>query len=212
VLILASASKARHSLLNQAGVNHQIMVSDIDEGCFENSEITLLVQRLSFAKAEEVFARVRSLNSRNNIFEKPLAVLGCDSLFEFKGDIFGKPSTNEEAFERWKRMSSEKGEIHTGHTLLFSPCIRKDQMDSSFSKVIKGVVSTSVYFEDLSDEEIRTYVDNGESLKCAGGFAIDGKASMFIKKIDGCYSNVIGLSLPWLRNAFNKVSASGNYF
>tara|TARA_B100000700_G_C14793516_1_gene737049 strand:+ start:164 stop:802 length:639 start_codon:yes stop_codon:yes gene_type:complete len=209
VLILASASKARQELLNKAGVNYKIMVSDIEESDFDDSDITLLVQKLSFAKAEKVLSRIINQKSKNNAFDKAFAVLGCDSLFEFKGEIFGKPSSKEEAFDRWKRMSAEKGVIHTGHTLLFTRFPNEEYINSKSFKVIEGVVSTSVYFEDLSDNEIINYVNTGESLKCAGGFAIDGKASIYIKKIEGCYSNVIGLSLPWLRNSMDKVFLSG---
>ena len=97
------------------------LVSDIDEGIFCEPDITNLVQQLSMAKAEDVVSRIASQESEKNIYEGADAVLGCDSLFEFKGEIFGKPSNNEEAFDRWKRMSSEKGVIHTGHTLIFNP-------------------------------------------------------------------------------------------
>ena len=204
MLILASASEARQSLLTQAGVNFQVIVSNVVESEFDFPEITQLVQELSFAKAEEVIFRITNRTLENHAFDNSFAVLGCDSLFEFKGEILGKPSNKEEAFTRWKRMSSEQGILHTGHTLFYRSFEKKENRDIYSLQVIKGVVSTAVFFEELSDEEISNYLDTDEALKCAGGFAIDGKASLYIKKIDGCFSNVIGLSLPWLKNALKN--------
>ena len=69
------------------------------------------------------------------------------------------------------------------------------------TKKIKKTVSSKVYFSELHDEEIRNYVDSLEPLNCAGGFALEGRGGKYIEKIEGCYSNVMGLSLPWLRKS-----------
>ena len=77
-------------------------------------------------------------------------------------------------------------------------CIR----DST--ETIKKTVSSRVYFSKLEDWEIKTYVDSLEPLNCAGGFALEGKGGKYIEKIEGCFSNVMGLSLPWLRKSLIK--------
>ena len=95
-------------------------------------------------------------------------------------------------------MSGEFGILHTGHTLL------SGKFDST-SKIFKGfgstkeTVSSRVYFSKLQDLEIKSYVDTNEPLYCAGGFALEGIGGKYIEKIEGCFSNVMGLSLPWLR-------------
>ena len=74
----------------------------------------------------------------------------------------------------------------------------------SVTKIIKKTVSSKVYFSKLRNKEIKKYVDSLEPLYCAGGFAIEGKGGKYIEKIDGCFSNVMGLSLPWLRKSLIK--------
>ena len=128
----------------------------------------------------------------------PLEILGCDSIFEFKGEAYGKPEDKEEAFIRWKKMSGEFGFLHTGHTLIIG---NFDSTSNIFTitETIKQTVSSRVYFPKLNDFEIKSYVDTLEPLYCAGGFALEGIGGKYIEKIEGCFSNVMGLSLPWLR-------------
>ena len=95
-------------------------------------------------------------------------------------------------------MSGEFGFLHTGHTLIIG------NFDSSLNKfkiteIIKKTISSRVYFSNLEDWEIKSYVDTNEPLYCAGGFALEGIGGKYIEKIEGCFSNVMGLSLPWLR-------------
>ena len=130
-------------------------------------------------------------------------ILGCDSIFEFKGEAYGKPADKEEAYRRWSKMSGEFGYLHTGHTLLFSTFDSRSKL-LRLTKKIKKTVSTKVYFSKLQNEEIKSYVDSLEPLYCAGGFALEGKGGKYIEKIDGCFSNVMGLSLPWLRKSLIK--------
>ena len=75
-----------------------------------------------------------------------------------------------------------------------------------FNCYIQDVVSTRVEFNDLTSQEIEEYASTAEPFDCAGGFALDGEGAMLISGIKGCYSNVIGLSLPWLRKALIKAS------
>ena len=129
---------------------------------------------------------------------QPIEILGCDSIFEFKGEAYGKPSNKEEAFIRWKKMSGESGFLHTGNTLIIGNFDSTSKI-YKITEIVKKTVSSRVYFSNLEDWEIKSYVDTNEPLYCAGGFALEGIGGKYIEKIDGCFSNVMGLSLPWLR-------------
>ncbi|WP_269623223.1 nucleoside triphosphate pyrophosphatase [Prochlorococcus marinus] len=206
MLILASASKARRSLLNQLSINFEVMVSNIDEENSQFRNIKDLVQRLAIAKAQFVQSEIESNYNDLSKNKKILGVLGCDSLFEFNGEIFGKPKNVFEASQRLKMISSQSGVLHTGHCLAYRRINKANKREESFEGLIKGVVSTSIDFCEISDDFIDYYVNTLEPLKCAGGFSIDGKGSTIIKGINGCYSNVLGLSLPWLWDSLDKAS------
>ncbi len=198
MLILASASKARRNLLEQAGISHQVVVSDVDEKKFHHDDPMKLVNSLAEAKAEAVAVKIFE-NSKDSL-QQIRAVLGCDSLFEFQGEVFGKPVDANEAIMRWERMSGGSGFLHTGHALKYRDS-KPDCFDQiGYHGLIKYCVSTRLHFEYLNTSEIEDYVASGEPMQCAGGFALEGRGGLFIRAIEGCYSNVLGLSLPWLRN------------
>ena len=201
MFVLASASRARHALLCNAGILHKIIVSDVDEKKIKNTDIKKLVQTLSCKKAESVFFKLLYELKKEQSGPNHLAVLGCDSLLEFKGQVYGKPINAEEAISRWKLMSSNTGIIHTGHCLIYKkPFCEKNKVNKPFD-FLEGVVSTKVRFSRVSNIEIEEYVNTGEPIKCAGGFSLEGLGGSYIDGLEGCYSNVIGLSLPWLRKA-----------
>ncbi len=208
MLILASASDARRRLLQQAGISHRIMISGFDEEMIYHPDPKKLVQKIAQAKAETVVKKLFLEDSEEEITNHEfIAVLGCDSVFEFEGQIFGKPRDAAEAKLRWQRMSSSKGVLHTGHALLTTASCHKGIRRALESDVIKECISTVVHFSELTMLEIQTYVDSGEPLNCAGGFALEGHGGLFIDRLEGCYSNVIGLSLPWLRKALLNIRA-----
>lgn len=183
VLLLASASPARRRLLEQAGVPHRVRVSGVDEDQIHHADPAELVRLLAEAKATAVAQELDPVADA-----EITAVLGCDSVLSFEGQVFGKPSSPVEAIERWQRMAGRCGSLLTGHCL-----IRRGQPD------VLACVETLVRFAPLSKAEIEAYVASGEPLQCAGGFALEGRGGLCIEGLDGCYSNVIGLSLPWLR-------------
>ena len=205
MLILASASKARAGLLNQVGIPHRVMISGVNEEAFTNPDHIELVLSLAHAKAERVSNSLKEsfLDHFENTNES-YPILGCDSVFEFQGEIFGKPRNLKEAFYRLQKMSSKSGWIHTGHALLYKKSLleKKNQFESE-EKILK-VISTRIYFSEFTSDQILEYVNTGEPMKSAGGFAIEGKGASLIKGIDGCFSNVIGLSLPWLVATLSK--------
>jgi septum formation protein len=124
-----------------------------------------------------------------------LLVLGCDSVLAVGGEIYGKPANIEEAIARWQTMRGQLGQLYTGHALI----------NVSTDQILVYSQTTNVYFANISDSEIKDYVDTGEPLNCAGCFAIEGKGGLFIEKLEGCHTNVIGLSLPLLRKMIQEL-------
>jgi septum formation protein len=177
--VLASASPARKRLLQSIGIEPTVCVSNFDESQVQSRDPVLLVQVLAQRKAERVSPK----------FDSSL-VMGCDSVLAVNGEIHGKPANAEEAILRWQEMRGNIGDLLTGHVLI----------DTSKNRMLVRCQITKVYFANISDNEIKAYVATGEPLNCAGAFALEGKGSVFVEKIDGCHSNVIGLSLPLLRH------------
>lgn len=177
--VLASASPARLKLLQTVGIDPLVYQSNFDESAIQKENTIDLVQTLAQCKAETVAPQISDA-----------LILGCDSVLEIDGEIYGKPENPEEAIIRWRKMRGNNGTLYTGHALI----------DQRKEKQLIRCGITQVYFADLSDAEIVAYVSSGEPLKCAGCFALEGKGSLFVEKIEGCHSNVIGLSLPLLRN------------
>ncbi|BAY32063.1 maf protein [Nostoc carneum NIES-2107] len=177
--VLASASPARRRLLQTVGIEPIVYPSDFDESQIQLNDPNQLVQTLSLQKAETVVPQ----------FESAL-IMGCDSVLALNGEIHGKPANVDEAIARWKIMQGSFGDLYTGHTLI----------DLTQNRTVVKCQVTRVYFGKMSDRDIQAYVATGEPLKCAGAFAIEGFGSFFVEKIEGCHSNVIGLSLPLLRH------------
>ena len=196
-LVLASASPARLATLRAAGVEPVVQVSDVDEdaalaaaeavhGALAPADVALLLAR---AKAEDV-ARARAATD-----EPEDLVLGCDSVLELDGEVHGKPADAAVATARWQRMRGRSGVLHTGHWLVDD----RDPDDGGTSGALGATASTTVHFADLDDDEIASYVATGEPLRVAGAFTLDGLGAPYVRAIDGDPSNVVGVSLPLLR-------------
>ena len=205
MLILASASQSRKNLLKNSNFNFIQIPSEFDESLIKEENIQELTLKLSSSKAKYLLKKLQEDLSITSKFSG-IDILGCDSIFEYKGEAFGKPSNKKEAFERWKNLSGSYGYLHTGHCLFFCD-ITENKKAIILRKDIKNVISSKIYFSKLSNEEILEYVETLEPLKCAGGFALEGIGGKYIERIEGCFSNVMGLSLPWLRRKLisNKI-------
>ena len=186
-IVLASASPSRLRLLTSAGIKPTVVVSGVDEEDVAYSQLTPreLVTALAIVKAHTV----------RSLIEYPALIIGCDSTFEFEGESLGKPGSAVNAIARAKRLRGNSGLLHTGHCII----------DTEKEIEISDVATTRVHFANMTDEEIEGYVATGEPLHVAGGFTLDGISAPFIAKIEGETSNVIGLSLPLLRNAVNQL-------
>ena len=198
MLILASSSKSRKQLLKNADIQFIQLASSFDESSIIEKNIINLASELSYSKAKNSLEKIENSDFILNCDFSSLEILGCDSIFEFKGQAFGKPSNKEEAYQRWLLMSSNYGYLHTGHTILF--CELKNNMkEIVLKKEVREVISSKITFANLQKEEIKNYVNSNEPLNCAGGFPLEGRGGKYIERVDGCFSNVMGLSLPWLR-------------
>jgi septum formation protein len=186
-IVLASQSTSRRRLLESAGLEPKIIVSFVDEETEFFNQMTPedMVIALAITKAHTV---------RDQI-DFPAIIIGCDSTFDVDGVSFGKPETPEVAIARAKKISGRSGLLHTGHCII----------DTSQGREIADRVTTKVTFSEMSDQEIEDYVQSGEPLKVAGGFTLDGFGSPFIPIIEGDYTNVVGISMPFLREAMKTL-------
>jgi septum formation protein len=187
-LVLASASPARLATLKAAGLEPSVVVSGIDESQVTGLAPADLAQRLAELKCAAVAAEVGGGR----------LVLGCDSVLELDGEALGKPADPDEAVRRWRAMRGRSGVLHTGH------CLR----DTTADREATGTGSTVVHFAEVTDEEIAAYVESGEPLHVAGAFTIDGLGGAFVTRIEGDHHNVVGLSLPLLRDLVAELGHS----
>lgn len=188
-VVLGSSSPARLGLLRAAGIDPRVVVADVDEDSiaqgWDQSDAAGLVQELADAKSAAVLDRVQPVTT-------PTIVITADSLFRFDGEVLGKPGTAQTARIRLSRLSGRAGHLLTGHTVAV--------MRSSDAPVVaRAVAATEVRFAEFDDRELAAYIATGEPLNVAGGFTLDGLAAPLIQGITGDPSNVIGLSLPLLR-------------
>lgn len=189
-IVLASQSTSRRRLLEDAGLKPTIVVSHVDEETefFNAMNPKDMVIALAIAKAHTV----------REMVDYPAIIIGCDSTFEVDGASFGKPGTADVARERAKKISGRSGILHTGHCII----------DTEKGIEIADRVSTRVTFSVMSDLEIEDYIASGEPLHVAGGFTLDGFGSPFIPVIEGDYTNVVGISMPFLRSAMAQLGYS----
>lgn len=195
LLLLASSSAGRRSILERAGIAFSARAADLDEdallaeaGPLDPAEAVLLLAR---EKAHAVTAAS----------EGGYVVLGCDSMLELDGQILGKPHTAERAIARWQDMRGRTAVLHSGHWLVDD----RDTEDGGTGATFGETASTAVTFADLSDEEIVTYAATGEPLGVAGAFTIDGLGGPFIERVEGDPHAVVGLSLPLLRRLLGQI-------
>lgn len=195
--VLASRSPARAKTLRSAGIEPVIIPSGVDEEAFtarydvaRPSDVALMLAR---AKCEAVAASP-------NIPDDAI-VLGCDSVLDLEGRALGKPADSADAVKRWHTMRGRTGILHTGHWLIDA---RQGGGQTSWGTV----ASTTVEFAHLSDDEVAAYVSTGEPLHVAGAFTVDGLGGAYVRSIDGDFHNVVGISLPVLRDMLREIDVS----
>ncbi|WP_243056934.1 nucleoside triphosphate pyrophosphatase [Nocardioides sp. SR21] len=189
-LVLASASPARLQTLRNAGIEPVVIVSGVDESQLDGLPPAELALQLAELKCAAVAAR-------DDIPQGAL-VLGCDSVLDLDGVALGKPDDAEEAVRRWQQMRGRSGVLRTGHSL----------RDTATGRVAAATASTTVHFADVSDDEVAAYVATGEPLVVAGAFTVDGLGGAFVTGIEGDHHNVVGVSLPLVRELVAELGHS----
>jgi len=189
-IVLASQSTSRRRLLESAGLKPTIIVSNVDEETefFNAMTPADMVIALAVTKAHTVREQI----------DYPALIIGCDSTFDVDGVSFGKPGTPDVARDRAKAISGRSGLLHTGHCII----------DTAQGREIADRVTTKVTFSEMTDQEIEDYIASEEPLHVAGGFTLDGFGSPFIPTIEGDYTNVVGISMPFLRSAMSQLGYS----
>jgi septum formation protein len=184
-LVLASASPARLATLRNAGVEPEVLVSGVDESVVAAPSPAELAQALAALKAEAVAGTLAD----------DALVLGCDSLLELDGRPLGKPGSADAAAQRWREMRGRSGVLHTGHVLI----------DTVSARSARRTLSTVVHFAEVTDEEIDVYAGTGEPVAVAGAFTIDGLGGWFVTGVEGDPHNVVGVSLPAVREMVREL-------
>lgn len=201
-LVLASASPARATLLRSAGVTPLIRTSRVDEEALiatygpRAGDPDWVTQQLARAKALDVVATLRAEHFTTDSGHgmgsagRRALVIGADSMLSFADQVLGKAATAEEVRRRWAAMAGRTGSLVTGHTLV----------DLATGDRAEATVATTIRFGRPDPVELEAYIATGEPLAVAGSCTIDGLGGPFIAGIDGDHTNVVGLSLPTLRD------------
>ena len=180
-IILASRSPRRAELLTAAGISFEVLAADIDEAPQPSELPVAYVERLAIDKARAVLAL------------RPHArVLGADTTVTVDGHILGKPRDADDAARMLRMLSGRAHDVHTGVALV------------SAAGVCSAVETTRVWFTPMTDEDIAWYVATGEPEDRAGAYAIQGLASRFVPRIEGSYSNVVGLPVAMVSSILKR--------
>lgn len=179
-LILASASPRRRALLAQLGLDCQCVSAEIDESPRLDESACDCVRRLALAKAQQVRARI----DRNQVSTaaSPRLILAADTAVTVDGEPLGKPADAAEAARMLALLSARWHQVITGVALLGRQC-------HNFS------VTTRVLFRRIEPAEAQVYWASGEPRDKAGGYGIQGLGALFVARIEGSYSNIVGLPL-----------------
>lgn len=185
-IVLASQSPRRRELLGRLHIPFTVLPAKgeekIQDGPPEN-----VVMDLARQKAAEVFALKRDDDNR----EKPLFIIGADTIVVFNNEILGKPRDREHAYEMLRMLSGSTHQVYTGVCLIRGGAM-SEAVDNCFYE------KTDVSFAPLTDEEIWDYIDSGDSFDKAGGYGIQGDFAVYVKGIYGDYNNVVGLPVARL--------------
>ncbi|MDE7404244.1 MAG: Maf family protein [Lachnospiraceae bacterium] len=192
-IVLASASPRRRELLEQIGMEFEVIPSDIEEKV-ESRVPCEMVMELSGMKAMDIFEKL-PLEKRTSV-----VVAGADTVVAFKERIMGKPFDRKNAEEMLSLLQGKTHQVYTGVTLVWQK--EKEEPPSKLSFYEK----TEVSMYPMSMQEIGRYVDTGEPMDKAGAYGIQGKCAAFIKEICGDYYNVVGLPIGRLYQEIKKIN------
>lgn len=208
-IILGSASPRRRELLEQIGLEFEIVVSDAREH-YKSTRPEEIVRELALMKAEHVAKEVeRREKERAEQASIPgldtgeahlrnVVILGADTIVVRDGQILGKPSDEEAAFSMLKSLQGRMHQVYTGVAVL-------DFDGSGSLRTISHAEETKVYVHEMTDEEIRRYIAVGESMDKAGAYGVQGRFAAYIDRIEGDYYNVVGLPVAYLYHTVKEL-------
>jgi len=200
-LVLASASPRRADLLRAAGYMFDTLAVDLDEGVkageLPEAYVARLAREKSAAALQRFAARAQTCGGHERAALHDVVVLGADTTVVVDGEILGKPAGDHESVAMLQKLSGRRHQVLTGISL------------RTASGEWGRVETTSVYMVELGAEDIAWYVASGEGRDKAGGYAVQGLASRFIPRIDGSYSNVVGLPVAAVAALLREVIMAG---
>lgn len=180
-IFLASSSPRRIELLNQIGIVHTPIKTNVDETFPEGMKPEQAVSTLAFKKARSISKNIDGI------------IIGADTIVSYNGEFLGKPKTELMNYSMLKKLSGNVHEVWTGLAVIKG------------NRQICASTKTEVEFRYISDEEIEEYIATKEGIDKAGGYAVQGIAAKFVKRIDGEYTNVVGMPLCMLSEILNKL-------
>ncbi len=182
-IILASSSPRRRELLRLVGLEPEILVSSVEETKRQGESVRDFVRRVAIQKGKEVY--------KEEFYDIP--VVSADTIVYINRTILGKPVNRQDAFLMLQTLSGNVHEVITGVSVLYK------------GESCYDLSATKVYFTKLSAKEIDFYLDNDEYADKAGAYGIQGKASVFVEKIAGCYFNVVGFPINLFYNMLKNI-------
>lgn len=186
MIILASTSKRRIRLIKKITNNYKCIKPLINEDNFNYLNNSILSKELAKLKAYSIY---------NDEFKNDL-IISADTIVIYRNKILHKPKSREEAFNTLKKLSANKHIVLTSYTLLYQ------------DKEINNTIKTSVFFKNLSDEEINNYLDMNTYKDKAGGYGIQNRKYKFVEKIVGSYNNVVGFPIEYITKDIKKIGYS----
>ena len=184
-LLLASASPRRREILERLGFEFDILPADVDED---------IVPWDDPAKSAGLLAELKAVDAQSRRPRR--TIIAGDTIVVCGGERLGKPAGPGEAEEMLKKLSGREHEVITGLALIAPPNLR----------IIKAE-TTKVLFRELGGREIKQYIETREPFDKAGAYAIQGHASAFVERIEGCFFNVVGLPVPLLFRMFRELES-----
>ncbi len=169
-----------------AGLKLDVKFADIDESRFDKEPVSKFAIRVALAKAEKIAAT-----------EDNAIVIGVDTVIALSNHVFGKPKNRDEARRFLKALSGKWHKAYSGTVVI----------DSLRKKTLKKLVVTKVKFSKLSDNDIDWYISTGEPMHAAGAYSIQSQGRALIESVNGCFTNVIGVSIPVIIKMLNNLKA-----
>lgn len=187
-IVLASGSPRRRELLSHLKIDFRVTTSEVSEDVEVDLQPSEIVEQLSLRKAQKVAE-----------IEQNAWVIGADTIVVLDGEILGKPEDQADAYAMLRRLQGNQHQVFSGISIV-------EVRDGAIQRFISRHAMTHVWMKTLSDRRIQWYIETGEPMDKAGSYGIQGYGASFIEKIDGCYFNVVGMSLALLTDLMEELA------